>query len=204
MTLDGATALLERITEKAEIERQTLLDSFPPEIRKQIAPVRKVGALTRFTANGNKYVVREKLALTRYEIFEETQIDVSYGITMSQLFSNIHKAYTEADAGRIVGCGTILNNILQGASLAIDKRENAVLKLCTLFICREGEDVTTYDAELAKDKIEDWRREGIAMDDFFELAFATVGGLQPTFAKNSPASSQAAPMQEAKTTAPNS
>jgi len=181
MTIDAARAEIQRREEKYEAERQRFLDDLPEDVRREIEPVRKVGALTRFTANGNAYVVREDLTLTRYEEFERLQIHVGYGVAYDNLFANLRKAYDYLNEGRSADAAVVVYNVLNGAAKNYDRRESPVLMLCTLFISREGEDLTAWDAALARDKIEDWKVEGISMDDFFALAFASVRGLVPNF-----------------------
>ena len=53
--------------------------------------------------------------------------------------------------------------------------------ICTLFISREGEDLTTYDEVLNKEKIQDWKKEGIDAENFFTLAFNSVNGFMPVY-----------------------
>lgn len=47
--------------------------------------------------------------------------------------------------------------------------------ICTLFVCKEGEDLSLWNWELAKEKILDWKMANLNPTDFFSLAlhFAT-------------------------------
>jgi hypothetical protein len=60
----------------------------------------------------------------------------------------------------------------------LTSRYPAAYYICTLFIIREGEDLSTWSFELADEKIDDWVKENLNAVDFFGLALASSRELQ--------------------------
>jgi hypothetical protein len=60
-------------------------------------------------------------------------------------------------------------NLERGLSES-NRKWQASLIMCTLFIYEPGEDLKTWDIDHANRKIEDWAAEGLIEDDFFTLA----------------------------------
>jgi len=180
MDLGPIKKALEINTRKFLAQEEKLLDGLTVEQRTELGhPIKSIITLDRFTANGNDYVIRQSLAIERFEIFENLQADVGFGVAFKEVFANILDAYNCCNEARIADAAVKLHNTMNGIKSKLEGRVNPVLLLCTLFICNEDEDATTYDSDLAKKKIDDWRIEGIAMESFFTLAFNLVHGFIP-------------------------
>ena len=163
-------------------KEQALLDKLSKEDRTAIGhPIKDVSQLDEFTANGNRYVIRTSLTVNRFEQFEKLQVRVGYGVDFRQMFGNMRKAFDYLNESQPADAAIILYNLMNGIKNNIDGRDNEVLDLCCLFICREDEDVAEYNPELNKLKKEDWAKEGIAMESFFFLAFNLVNGFIPVY-----------------------
>jgi len=163
-------------------KEEKYLDSLSKEERIAIGrPIKSVSQLDEFTANGNRYVVRTSLTLSRFEQFEKLQVRVGYGVDFRQMFTNMRKAFDHLNESQPATAAIILHNLMNGIKNNLDGRDNEVLDLCCLFICREGEDVAKYDPEVNKLKKADWAEEGIAMESFFTLAFNLVNGFIPVY-----------------------
>lgn len=175
-------AALEALEKEYLAKEAALLADVPADLRKEVGrPIKSIAMLDKFTANGHEYVIRTSLPLERFEIFEDTQVEVGYGVDFRSLFGQIRNSYDFLNEGRQADGAVVLYNIMNGIKNQIDKRTNPVLKLCTLFICRIDEDLTKYDEVMAKAKIEDWKKEGIATEDFFSIAFNSVNGFMPVY-----------------------
>lgn len=140
-----------------------------------------------FMANGRKYLIHNSLTVERFERFEDLQIQVSLGVDFRTLHGNIKEAYDVLNSreGRLADASVILNDVLQGVSRIRNNRPVPTLMLCTLFICREGEDRAKFDEAEAIEKINDWRAEGYSVADFFSLAFNLVSGFEEALNANS-------------------
>lgn len=181
-SIELARSKLDELKQSYERQEQKILDELSAEDRADLGfPIKNINKLSTFMANGVKYYIRSKLALTRFEVFEDTQIDVGYGVDFRNLFSNLKKAYSHLNAGDFADGAVVLHNIMNGVATNLEKRENPVLKICTLFITRENENLRTYDPDLADQKIDDWRKEGIDVEDFFTFSFNAVNGFMPIY-----------------------
>tara|TARA_R110000787_G_scaffold97665_4_gene201323 strand:+ start:20077 stop:20691 length:615 start_codon:yes stop_codon:yes gene_type:complete len=162
-------------------KKQELFANVDKTDRPLAEPIKNIYLLDSFMANGNKYIIRTDMTITRFEAFENLQIEVSFGSDFRTLFDNLSKTYELVNSYKLADAAVMMHNIMNGVAETINEREPQILKLCALFICREGEDLAKYDIQLMKAKIEDWRVEGIAMENFFALAFNLVHGFTPVY-----------------------
>ena len=168
------------LAEEYQIKKNLLLKDVSADILQQIGePMKDIRYIDNFIANGNKYLVRTSLTITRFEEFEKLQAQVGYGVSFKQLYANLNKAFQELNAMKPADATITIYNMINGVKQNLNMRENEVLLLCGLFICREDEDLTKYDPAYVSAKIEDWRKEGISMDNFFTIAFTLTSGFIP-------------------------
>lgn len=167
------------------IEREQLILNEMTKIEREAAghPIKSICTLTTFNANGVEYTVGKTLAVCRFEQFEALQAKVGYGLSFKELFQNITKSYNYLNESMPMDAGVILYNILKGIRDKATGEENPILELCALFIYEKGEDLTRYDESVNAKKIENWKREGIDMESFFDFAFALVKGLSTNYRK---------------------
>ena len=165
-------------------KEQHVLDGMSKSERETAGhPIKSICELSKFSANGTEYIVGTSLTVSRFEKFEALQTQVGYGLSFKELFQNITKSYNYLNDSLPMDAGIVLYNILQGIRDKATGEENPILELCALFIYAEGEDLTRYDEAAAKSKIEDWKREGIDMESFFDFAFRLVQGLSTNYQK---------------------
>ncbi len=131
-------------------------------------------------ANGKKYKIHKDLTIARYKVMEQLEVEFYYGFTAKDLFDRLKLAYKDMNAGKLADSAVKVYQVMEGVADRIDEREPVVLRLCSLFLSVEGEDMTKWDEDLAKAKIEDWQEEGYMMNDFFTL----VANLVPGFIKH--------------------
>ena len=129
-----------------------------------------------FEANGRKYHVSKMLSVERWRQYEDLQPLIGFGRSFQDIFDSVKKAYEALQAPKIADASVILHNILTGIKEKLDGRHDPALQICALFINAEGEDEKVYDEEVMKSKIEDWQKEGYAIQDFFSLAWNLVPG----------------------------
>lgn len=134
-----------------------------------------------FTANGNTYTAVSSLTLERYEAYELYQQEVGIGRTFEELQASINRAYAlcnEVATGKKVFAelAVLLHDLSIGCTLVGTTQPHAVLKLCALFLVRDGEDLSTIDDQTVDAKINDWRVEGIDMAYFFGFALRSIPG----------------------------
>lgn len=140
-----------------------------------------------FEANGHIYKVQvDQITISRFEIYEKLALEIGISATFEDLFNSVKSIYDKLTTCEIPMKGNhessvIAMNLLHGLKKYGDGEPHQVLRFCTLFINREGEDLTKWDEHMAKDKITDWEKEGIAMADFFLLATGAIRGFTSAF-----------------------
>jgi len=139
-----------------------------------------------FIANGKQYRVYSSVSIDRWEQYELLQIEAGLGRTFDQLVGTLRDALqmcNEVASGKPVfaDLAIMLRDQLVGLTLIDERRTPAILKLCTLFINREGEDVRYIDEGLMQSKIDDWRKEGISVRFFFGFALRSIPGFFEAF-----------------------
>lgn len=129
-----------------------------------------------FTANGKEYHVSENLCIDRFMEFERLQAHVGFGKDFENIYKGLKKAYEHMNTNKLADAAVIVHNLLNGVAHNLEEREHPALQLCALFINYKGEDETIFDADIITEKIDDWRKEGYAIGDFFRYAANLVAG----------------------------
>tara|TARA_R110002096_G_scaffold135829_5_gene287918 strand:- start:283 stop:837 length:555 start_codon:yes stop_codon:yes gene_type:complete len=146
---------------------------------------------SEFTANGTKYI-----AMPPDKVFNiDRQVayhNIETAFALNQTPTNIKERFTKMwdTVIRLMGAkgddwqsnmDTMLRDCMNNMDSfkgELTSRYPAAYYICTLFIIREGEDLSHWDFETADTKIDDWVKENIASVDFFGLALATSKELQ--------------------------
>lgn len=134
-----------------------------------------------FIADGRKFYVNEILSIDRYMEFEKLQNSMSFNLTYKEIFKNIKDAYILINSNKLVDGGIKLHNLMSGIAERLETKLNPALEICALFIVEEGEDTAGLDEAVMKSKIDAWRKEGYAMQDFFTLAVSLVEGFKEDY-----------------------
>lgn len=127
-----------------------------------------------FEANGNKYIIEAELCMDRYIEFEKLQLELGFDITLDGFYDLLKNLYGLINDQKFLDAGVRVYDALTRIKNGIETRNHPMFYLCALFINREDEDRTVLEPELMNSKIEDWRKEGYAVNDFFTLAFNLV------------------------------
>lgn len=153
-------------------------------------PRRDDGTLSRtFDANEITYTIRtadEGVSISRFNEYQRMSAMLGFGATFQTIYENITKSIKLAN-GVVSQDNTFtdlvlhLNAMREAILESSEDRNSLALYLCTLFITREGEDLTTWSMEDAKDKIDDWNREGYSAEDFFLLALGSISGFKNAY-----------------------
>lgn len=186
MAIEVKQQQLEALLQEYLKREQEILNDLSKEDRQILGhPIKNVSKLDSFMANGNNYVIRTSLTISRFENFETLQVKVGFGVESREIFANMKKAYGYLNDNKLADASVVLYNSMNGIKEHLDERENEVLLLCSLFICLEDEDVTTFDLQKSRKKIEDWKKEGISMESFFTLAFGFTNSYTPVYNETS-------------------
>jgi hypothetical protein len=123
-----------------------------------------------FTANGREYFFKNTLTIARYEAFEELQIKLGFTHDFKSMYGHLGSIIKLFNDNKDVQAKAMLYNTYSSIGERLDKRTAPALELCCLFIITQDEDITVIDETVMKSKIEDWKKEGFDMMDFFQLA----------------------------------
>lgn len=129
--------------------------------------------------NGNEYYWEFRLTPERHKRLRSAMIKIEFGekYDLIKLLANAKSSYNDFNKGKNADGIIKLYNIIQQAQSAQTK-EDPALEAVSLFLLRKGEDVTKVDESLLIEKIEDFKSEPIARDNFLELALNMRNGLR--------------------------
>lgn len=147
-------------------------------------------AANSFEANGRKYLVHGTLPVGRYKYFEVYQAQVAWGVDFARQYKDLGKVWNLLNQTKLAEAAVHINNMREGIARNIEGREHPALMLCTLFICREDEDLAEWNETLALEKVADWKAEAFEMVSFFKYAFSLVRGLETALPELSAATFQ--------------
>jgi hypothetical protein len=132
-------------------------------------------------ANGKVYKFMNELSIARFKELDKLEVEFFYGFDMQQMFDKLKAAFEDLNKAKPADASVKIHNLMKGIADKVDKRENVVLRICSLYLVTEDEDVTKWSEELAKQKINDWETEGYAMTDFFSLAATSLPGFLKSY-----------------------
>lgn len=136
----------------------------------------------KFTANGNKYVISEKISIERYIEYQKLSPLLTFGTNFEEMFKQLKKVYENLNKQNFADSAVIIHNLLTSVgTVEQSSRVPAALKMAALFINREDEDITVYNEEIMTDKILDWTKEGYNIGDFFSLALNSISGFRQAY-----------------------
>ena len=145
--------------------------------------------VANFKANGKNYVIETSMSIERYCEFEIMNKELSFGMTFEAMIEKLKQLHRMLNKSEFVNSAVLIDQMVRGIA-KIKEREPIALKICTLFINEVNEDRSKWSADMATQKIEDWKVEGIAADSFFALAASSVNGFLSVLNKLSQANTK--------------
>lgn len=132
------------------------------------------------------FFVQDFLSVDRYIKYLQLLPELTYGVTFKEMHEKLMRIYELATHGNdVIGAfhqiATEAFNQISAIKNFDDTRFPKILEFCALFINYSGEDITIWDDRVAKLKIDAWRKEGYAMNDFFFFAFNAVQGFKTAY-----------------------
>jgi hypothetical protein len=136
----------------------------------------------KFEANGKTYIIENAFSIERYAEYQLIEKEVGFGITFKEIFDNLMKLKGMMNSSRFVDASVLLVDMMRGVQ-KLEYKEPLVLRMCALFINTPDEDRTTINEDMITRKIEDWKKEGLDIRDFFTLALNTMDGFIEIYQK---------------------
>jgi hypothetical protein len=137
---------------------------------------------TEFVANGNKYIISDKISIERYMEYQKLVPLLAFGTNFEEMFQQLKKAYMHLNKQNFADSAVIIHNILSSVgNVEQASRVHPALKMAALFINRNNEDIAIYNEEIINEKIKDWTVEGFNISDFFTLALNSISGFRQAY-----------------------
>lgn len=133
-----------------------------------------------FTANGKEYYIESQMSIERYCEWQVLEKELAFGVDFEKMYGNLKKLYTMINKQEFANAAVALNTMITGVS-RIKDQEPTILKMVALFINEKNEDRTKWSQDNYVTKIQDWKTEGIPIQDFFALALTLVPGLSDAY-----------------------
>lgn len=152
-------------------------------------PRHENGELCRvFLANGTKYTIlspEEGISLKRWNSYEQMSISFGFNKTFQAIYNFmtkvLHESYKFNDPSLMKDfLAKRIHAFLDGVIEIGEQRYSMAHWMCTLFIVKEGEDLTTYVKEEQEKKLDDWNTE-YKVEDFFFVCLTSISGLAEKF-----------------------
>lgn len=143
--------------------------------------------MREFEAGGKTYKVNETISVARFNKYQEMQVELLYGMDMEQMVKNMQQIIQINNNISLNGTlrikditdvNSIAYNTLRGIE-NIGKEMHPALKICTLFVNTDDENVGDWDESLARQKVEDWKE--IDMSFFLNLALSSISNFKENY-----------------------
>lgn len=132
-------------------------------------------------ANGKEYKLINELPIARFKELDKMEVEFFYGFDMKGMFDKLKATFEDLNKSRIGDASVKIHNLMKGIADRVDKREHIVLRICSLFLITDDEDLTTWSEDLASQKADDWAKEGYSMTDFFSLVASFLPGFMKSY-----------------------
>jgi len=135
-----------------------------------------------FESNGNKYYIAPlEMPYNRLVKFSQLQSEITRGVKLEDAAKFIYDVYNEMKKGED---GTHKESFMSAFEKIADfvksmegfnpeklaaQNYDRYMEFCTFFILRNDEDYTVWDARIAEEKVNDWRRDIYPKDFFFAV-----------------------------------
>lgn len=129
-------------------------------------------------ANGKDYKILTELPISRFKELDKMEVEFFYGVDMQTMFDKIKSAYNDLNSRdiKIADASVKLHNLMVGVAEKVDGRTHIVMRICSLFLVTEDENINEWSEELAAMKEKDWAAEGYKMSSFFSLVASFLPG----------------------------
>ena len=120
-----------------------------------------------FIANGNKYYISSELSVKRFHEFQLLELEAKMGIPIADIGIHLAEIWKLKNQHRTADADVKLFKLIEGIEEA-KHREHVLLRMCALFINKEGENVKDISEDMISKKIEDCGEYDV--NDFFARA----------------------------------
>ena len=127
-----------------------------------------------FVAGGKTFIVHSSVNIRMYRVLEELQVRARFGMNYAQLHAGYVKWVELKNTKKDFDADVHLRNVFEGVARGVNKQNDPLVLICTLFCWPQGEPRIDWDEELANDTINLWSEEGYPVEDFLLLGLQFV------------------------------
>lgn len=151
-------------------------------------------------ANGKTYKVLPELPIARFKELDKMEVEFYYGFDMQGMFNKLKSAFEDLNKSKPADASVKLHNLMRGVADKVDERTHVVMRICSLFLVTEDENINEWNEDLAKEKEKDWQAEGYSMSSFFSLVASFLPGYLAAYKEVSQSTSQETKKKRATST----
>jgi hypothetical protein len=123
-----------------------------------------------FECGGETWTVSEKISFERYKKLQELLIEFGFSATFKDIFSGLRRAWDLLNALKLGDASVVIHNLMNGIK-NMEQKHDTSLRICALFINRDGEDLSDASDTIINSKIDIWAKE-LDVTPFFHFAAA--------------------------------
>lgn len=139
-----------------------------------------------FEAGGRRYIIHSTLNIAFYRVLEELQVRARFGASFAQLHRGFENVVALINKGKRFEADIAFSNLMQGTAREVNKQQDPLILICTLFCWPDGEPRTTWDEETANETVKIWSEEGLPVDDFLLLGLQFIRHYQRDLLQDTP------------------
>ena len=125
-------------------------------------------------AGGKTFIVHSSVNIRMYRVLEELQVRARFGMNYAQLHAGYVKWVELKNTKKDFDADVHLRNVFEGVARGVNKQNDPLVLICTLFCWPQGEPRIDWDEELANETINLWSEEGYPVEDFLLLGLQFV------------------------------
>lgn len=125
-----------------------------------------------FECGGRKFYLHDSLSFARFMELQKLILEFSFSASFQDIYKNLMLVYDHLNNLKFADSAVIIHNMMYGI-IKLDDKEDSALRIASLFINEENEDVAEYNEAKSKDKINCWAKE-LDVTPFYQLAVSTV------------------------------
>lgn len=154
-------------------------------------------------ANGKKYKILSELSIARFKELDKMEVEFFYGFDMQGLFNKLKESFEDLNKNKPADASVKLHNLMRGVADKVDGRVHVVMRICSLFLVTDDENINEWNEDLAREKEKDWAAEGYSMSSFFSLVASFLPGYLQAYKEVSETTSRETRKKKATTTKKN-
>jgi hypothetical protein len=134
---------------------------------------------TLFECGGKKYRIDKTLSFNRFEKLREFSLEFGFSANLTDIMKGLRKAWDQLNVSKFAETAVSIHNLMTGI-VNLEQKNDISLRIASLFINEESEDITVYNEEAMNDKIAIWGKE-LDVAFFFTFAISIVPSFIPCY-----------------------